>query len=472
MKVDNNKYLRVIIIMLKYIRLSLKNKVVWYILTRYATYGIQFVVSLLCAAKMGPYYFGIWGFVLLLLNYMQQINLGIPHSANILLVQERNNPHSFAVYESTSFYAQGILCVGVAVFAIVNMIWEYPFLNKYSIGWLFYVVCFIAMAAYMVQICTTIYRIKHKLLEIAISQSIVPLLMLLSLFSASGKDLVRWFTLAYLIGFSFSLLLFFLRGKISLKGRPNSNSFYNIYSKGFFLFVFNACFCLIIISTRTVVSSEYTVSEFGYFTFAYTLADAVILLLAAISFLLFPKSIEKLHTSNLTQVKNTIELLRINYMTFTHGLMYIAFFVFPIITRFIPKYLPALPAIYMMALALIMNTMVCGYSDYLMAQNKEKILASVSFLSLVVNILLALIFAIMIKCTFEYIIIATIISYFFFSLTCVYLGLKHMGSSISAVCVITECFPLRLLIPFLISVLFIILWNFWLLPLPFLSFVI
>ena len=433
---------------------------------------MQFVISLLCATKMGPYYFGIWGFNLLLLNYMQQINFGIPYSANILLVQQRNNPERFSVIETTSIIAQSFLCIGVFVFAIGNVLWGYPFLEKYPIGSLFYIVCLTAMSAYMVQIFTIIYRVKHQLTEIAISQSVIPLLMFIAIFFVSGRDLLFWFTILYLIGYLVAFSIFLFRGKVSFKGIPSKTSFREVYSKGILLFIYNACFYLIILSTRTVVSSEYKVEELGFFTFAYTLADAVILLFAAIQFLLFPKAIEKLHSSNILQVKSTIELLRVNYMTLTHGLMYVAFVFFPVITWLIPKYSTTLTAIDMIALALIMNTTACGYIDYLMAHNKEKQLAKISFISLLINVILAVFMARIMKCQYEYIIVATIVSYSFFSLLCVILGKKQLGDTLSTISILSDCFPMRLLIPFFVSVLFVVFQQLWLLPLPLLSFIL
>lgn len=458
--------------MLKLIKKASYNKVVWYVLTRYATYGIQFVVSLLCAAKMGPYYFGLWGFILLLLNYIQQFNLGISNSANIMLVQERDNLNRFAQIESTAFVSQGFLCVGVMIFALGNYFFGYGFLEKYKIGNLFYLTCVTAMMAYMVQICMTIYRIKHQLSEIAIAQSSVPFFTLAALFLATGKELLLWFSLAYLIGNSFSFLLFMVRGKISLKYRPDFGIFSKLLRKGMYLFIYNSCFYLIIISTRTVVSTFYQVEEFGYFTFAYTLADAVILLLAAVSFLLFPKSIEKLHTSDVSQVKRVINKLRGIFMTLTHGLMYMAFLAFPVITWFIPKYNLSLPAIYMVALALLTNTISCGYPDYLMAQNKDRQIAFVSALALCVNIMVAVFLAIVIRCSYEYVVIATILSYWLFSVLCVYLGSRLMGEKSNIPQLVKYSFPLRLLIPFLLSFPIVFLDCLWAVPIPFLTFII
>ena len=458
--------------MLNIIQQAFNNKVVWYVLTRYITYGIQFVVSLLCAAKMGPYYFGMWGFMLLILNYLQHINFGISSSANILLVQERNNPSHFAEIESTAFFAQSFLCIGVVIFALGNVFYGYGFLEKYPLGYLFYLICLTAVLVYMIQICMTVYRVKHQLTEIAICQSSIPLLTMMALFWATGKDLLIWFAFAYFIGNLFSLIIFISRGKISFKKRPKLAMLKRLWVKGVYLFIYNCCFYLIIISTRSVVSTYYKVEEFGYFTFACTLADSVILLLGAITFLLFPKSIERLHTDNIGQVRHTIAVLRVNYITLTHGLMYVAFIIFPIITFLIPKYAPALPAICLVALALQTHTLCCGYVDYLMAQNKDRQLAFISGISLFTNVVLAIFLAEIMHCSFEYVIVATIISYWLFSMLCIILCKRQIGDISNMISIISEGFPLRLFLPFVISCFVISFRSYWFLFSPLLCYTI
>ena len=448
------------------------NKVFGYTVTRYIVYGIQFIVSLLCAAKMGPYYYGIWGFIMMLLSYMQRIDLGIPNAMNIILVQEKDNYESFTRTQTTGFLLLSFLCVIVVLFALGNVIHEYSFMGKYPIGNLFYIVCLIAIVSYFVTTCTGIYRVKHGLMEIAISQSIIPLLLLIALLVANGKDLLIWFTLVYLVGNIVSLLMYILRGKISFNVSPARSMANRIVVKGFYLFIYNACFYFILISTRTVISSNYPVEQFGYFTFAFALADAVILMLGAITFLMFPKTISKLNTTDLTQVQTTLRLLRSNYIPLVHLMMYVAFVFFPIITYILPKYQPALPAIYMVALALIMNSAACGYSDYLMAQNKDRLIALISAFSLATNVGVALLLVKVLNCSYAYVMGATLISYLLFSILCIVFGMRQMGVKVKFYKVMIECFPIRLLIPYLSTSAIFFVHKIWVLPLPLMIFVI
>jgi len=226
------------------------------------------------------------------------------------------------------------------------------------------------------------------------------------------------------------------------------------------------------ISTRTVVSSNYPVDQFGYFTFAFSLADAVILLLGAFTFLMFPKVISKLNSTDIQQVRGTIKLLRTNYIPLVHLMMYFAFLFFPVITFVFSKYEPALPAMYMVGLALIMEVTATGYSDYLLAQNKDRQIAIVSGISLIINIIVAILLVKVFNCSFAFVMGATLVSYWVFSILCIVLGLKYMGVKFSFVSLIKESFPLRLFIPYLSATLLLFTQSYWVLPIPILLFVL
>src|SRR5574344_1783603 len=79
-----------------------KNKVVLYMGSRYLTYALQFITTLIVAIKLGPQEFGIWSFVLLIINFFNIVDFGISNSLNVLLVQERANTNQCARYISAS----------------------------------------------------------------------------------------------------------------------------------------------------------------------------------------------------------------------------------------------------------------------------------------------------------------------------------------------------------------------------------
>ena len=54
--------------LLSLIKSALKNKIFWYLASRYFVLGIQFIASILLAVKLGAYHFGVWSFLLLIVS--------------------------------------------------------------------------------------------------------------------------------------------------------------------------------------------------------------------------------------------------------------------------------------------------------------------------------------------------------------------------------------------------------------------
>ncbi|MDY0015201.1 MAG: oligosaccharide flippase family protein [Bacteroidales bacterium] len=453
------------------IKRIIANKVFLYLITRYITFFLQFVTSMYIAVKLGPFYFGIWGFLLLLINYFQIINLGVPYSATILLVQHKQEEERVANYEKSSFILVLILDFFILLLAFYYYFFGISAFEKYEIGRLFYLVCIIAMISHFNYLFTSIYRVKKRLFEVAFFQTSIAALVFITMFFAEKKLLLSMLLAAYIVAHVLSLFLF-IRGKqINVNGKLTLKDIKKVFNKGIMLFVYNFCFFMIVLSTRTIVSVYYTVDQFGLFTFSYTLTHAVILLLEAFSYLIFPRVIDKLHSKDVSEVKGTIHSLRSNYISLSHGLMYVAMICFPLFLYFIPSFRDSLLMINLMALTLLLYTNSFGYNSFLMARNKEKTVAFNAFMVLMVNIGIALLLVLLFNVSYEYVILATMFSYFIYAYLCVYFGKKELQQKTDFFAVMGECFPFRLLIPFLAAIAVVLIGNSFLLFIPFVIFV-
>lgn len=458
--------------LLSKIKLVSTNRIVLYMGSRYLTYFVQFLSSLFIAAKLGPYYLGIYGFLLMILNYFLIVNFGIPTSATILIVQNKDNKKKSENYETISMVLIGFLGLIIIIAALYYYYFGIPAFDKYQTGYLLYFVCAIAIISQVNTLLSAIYRVKGRLFEVAFFQSIVPFLILIVLFCAKGKILLSFLIGAYLIGNILSMSLFLYRKMISFKGKPNMIDSKIILNKGFFLFIYNVCFCMIILSTRTIVSIFYTIEQFGYFTFAYTLTNSVILFIDAFTAIIFPKIIDKLNSKNLEEIEATIKSLRSNYISLSHGLMYFVMLFFPLLLMFIPKYSNALVIINMISLTLILYTNSFGYCSLLIAKNKEKIVALISLVVLLFNIALSMFLVRIVQIGYEYVIIGTSFSYFLFSYLCVYFGKKTLRQNASFISVMKDCFPIQQLIPFIIMTVILCFKNNNFILIPFIVFIV
>lgn len=431
------------------------NKVVFYLASRYLTYFIQFVTSLIIAAELGPYYMGIWGFVLLLLNYFQQFHLGIANSFSVLYVLHKDNEEKCNNYIGNSLMLLVYLSSLVIGFLLYYQIWGISYFDKFHVDKYLIWVCMIAVMQYFVIFFLNLFRVKNQLNRVTFCQSIVVLLNFACVFFFKGEELIQWLVAGYVVGNLLCIVMALTSGSIP---KINEMTFSKkvqlvILKKGLYLFLYNTCFYFIIISIRTIISWNYSVEEFGLFTFSYTLANALMLILDALMFILFPKVISKLSSEDITEVSNTINFLRTTYITSAHLLIYIALPCFPLVLYLLPKYSDALMSLNLITLTILLNANSCGYLELLISRNKEKLSAALSSITLFLNCLFALLLVKIIRVPFSHVILSTLVTYFVFTMSSMFFGKKQIGTIVAKE-FFSEYFPLRLLIPYLCAFLF------------------
>lgn len=427
-----------------------KNKVVIYLASRYITYAIQFVTSLIIAAKLGPYYMGIWGFVLLLLNYFQQFHFGISNSFNVLYVQNRENRAECDNYVGNSLVLIFYLAAIIIILYVCYSIFGFESFEKYHARRYMLWVCIIAILQHFTAFFINLFRVKNLLNHVTICQSIIVFLNFICVFLFEGDLLIFALLAGYLIGNLVAVVL-----AVSSRVLPQVNSISincnyqrRILKKGFYLFLYNSCFYFIVISIRTIISGFYAVEEFGMFTFSFSLAHAILLLLEALSFVIFPKILSKLSSPDSNERKRTINFYRETYISSAHFLVYLALPLFPVLLSFFPKYESAITALNLISLSIVINTNSCGYADLLIANNKEKSLMKLSFMALILNCVIALLLVKIYHVQYYYVILATLITYFVYSFSVIVSGEKFITQKARSRTIISEFFPLRLAIPY------------------------
>ena len=431
----------------------LKNKVIFYLFSRYGTYGLQFLCSLLIASKLGPYYMGIWGFILLIMQYFQQLHFGIANSFNVFYVHNLNNIQEQNNYTANSLVLVGILALLAGSSFLIYGISDLSQDIKFPIHTYWEQIALIVMLQYFYQFLIALFRVKNKLLIVAFCQSVVVIFNFFSVLFCSGEVLIKFLIWGYLIGYTLSVVLAFSTNVFPPILSCKVNIIYqkNIIKKGLLLFLYNSCFFFIIISVRTMISWNYSIEEFGLFTFAFTLAHAFMLLLESLSFVIFPKVIAKLSSSDIQNVQQSIQMYRSCYIVSANILIYSALVLFPLFLLILPKFSAALSAIELIALTILMHSNSVGYTDLLIARNKEKISALTSLTALTVNCLFAYFFIKIWHVSFYNVIFATMISYFGFVLTVAYCGMQTF-KRVSIFQTFGIVFPYRIVIPFSVAI--------------------
>ena len=456
---------------MKSLKSVIGNKVLLYLISRYLTYGIQFVGFLTLSAKMGPYHYGRWGFFLMIISYFSIINFGIQNSTDILLVQNKDDKTKEKNYVASAMIACCILAVLVLVVATLYFFKPIAIFEKYNIDNQFYLICIIAIIHYFTLVFGKIYRIKNRLFELAFNQTLLPVTIIICACFFEGERLFNVLVVGYRGVTVFAFLIYVFRGAIPFGGKPNKVFLFEIIKKGFFLFLYNSCFYLILTTTSTVVSNFYTVSEYGYYTFSYSLGHSVLMLLDALTSIVFPKIISRFYTGTIDEVKSTIKALRTNYVSFSHGLMYVAFAFFPLLIKLFPKYESALPALCITGLAVMLNTNSFGFNTYLIAKNDEKVISGISVVSLISNICIGFVVAYL-HFPFYCVVLSIICSYLLFAYLCAKRAMKKIFNESSTKQTILAVFPGSLFVPFITGVLIVAFKLYVLSFLPLIVFVI
>ena len=290
--------------------------------------------------------------------------------------------------------------------------------------------------------------------ELTFCQSIVVVINFCGVFLFEGVPLICFIIFGYIVGNILIVIVAQLSKAFPQfkEIRIRKDKQIELLKKGLMLFLYNSCFFFIIISIKTIISKYYEVSEFGLFAFSFSVGQAVMLLLDAFSFLIFPKLIDRLSSPDYNEVKETLNIIRKGYISTAHLLVYCALLVFPYIFIVLPQYDGALTALNLISLAILMNTNSFGFSTLLIARNSERTSAKISLIALIINIILGLVLAKILNIGFSYVIFATMITYFVFSCMVFYFGSKLIGIN-GFKYMFCNVFPLRLLIPYVSAII-------------------
>ena len=153
-------------------------------------------------------------------------------------------------------------------------------------------------------------------------------------------------------------------------------------------------------------------------------------------------------------------------------MVYFALILFPIITCVFQSYKPAITSMNLIALAVLMNTNSYGYITLLIAQNKERLTSRLSLIAFLISLSLGIILIYLFKVEFSYVIISVMAAYLIFSYLGYYEGEKQLKGKPAVLKSFVDFFPIRLSVPFSISVIISILKLEYIIFVPLLLFLI
>lgn len=428
-----------------------KNPAIIYTVSRYATYIIQFITSIFIAVKLGPYYLGIWGYVNLIISYISQINFGIASSVNVIVsVNKQNDEYSKKIIANGMTMMLILSAITIFFFLIIHL-FGFRIGEKYKFDQFLLPVLFLTIITNFTGYLAIFFRIYGHIISIAIYQSLYPILVIAVIPFFQEENLLWAMIIVNCFSFVISLIYFLLKTPVKLGFQFDFKLISMIQKKGWYLFIYSASFYLILLTTRSFISENYSVKDFGFFTFAFSLANVVLLLLNSISFLIFPKMLNRFSISPIKETQRILESLRVAYISLAHILIHFVIFCFPLFLIFFPKYESTKEVFRLTALAIILYSNSFGYQGYLMAKGKEKTIAFIAFSALILNVILCFVLVYFLQVSFSYVIVATLMTYFIYVLISAKFGRKELHLENGLLETLKDVFPYKMMLPFVIS---------------------
>ncbi|MBL7933951.1 MAG: oligosaccharide flippase family protein, partial [Bacteroidia bacterium] len=367
------------------------NKIILFIVSRYLSYFIQFLNSLIIAYVLGPFYLGIWGFLALILQYMNFGNFGIDIALNVNLstgdikdVQKQSNLASNAVF------ATFISCTLYLLIGVVLYLFDFALFEKYMFTRFMLVVILISCMNYFNVLFLNIFRTYSLFTPISIFQTILQALQLPMFLFFKDVELI-WALLVMMIAAHFiSMIIFIRKMPLTLHWKIDYSLVKSLYKRGASLLSYALTFYILLLSTRSMVGYFYPVETMGYFTFSANIASALIVGLSSLEFVLFPKMLNRLSSDSISEkTLTTFEEIRYIYMSTAFLATAIGLLSYPVLLLFFKEYEGTESVFTYLVICQVIISSGFGYSTLIISKGREQFLVVHGLVALFINLALS-----------------------------------------------------------------------------------
>lgn len=430
-------------------RVVINSKITHYIFSRYFGYFLQFINALLFAKYLGSFFFGVYGFIFILLQYLNYGNLGIQYSMNFFLstkTSKKIREIIFSLSLGFSLFSSLLILIGF----ILLKVFDIKIFEKYYLSSYYLLIGIIAFFQIVNQLYINVFRTFGKLIQINFFQIIIPFFQFFGFLFFENEKLLFFILFANVLGNILSFIVFSISNPLKTNFKLNKKIVLSLSIKGVNLLIYNISFYLIMLSGSTMVSIFYSVEELGYYSFGNNLANASMMLMGSISFLFFSKLIFKMEKAEKKdEIIKLVEKSREVYLIFTFLIGLIFFNIIPQLNLFLPEYNQAFKAFQLLLIAQILLSYVFGYSTLLIAKKQEKKLTLNSIYSILINIGL-IYFGISFGYGFLFAAWCSIFAVFFYSMKSIYDGNQLTSQYSGLVSFLKANLPLRFFFPVII----------------------
>lgn len=355
---------------------------------------------------------------------MSYTNLGINESLNTEYAKYKHKRISASIWDTAWSFNLIINLVISLLFIIIcsaanHLFSEYKF-NEYSITLI--LICFIINIG---RIYITYYKLLGKLIKLNIQQILPNITIFILAIVLKYKISISIIILALFITNLISLIIF----EINLPNRPkfiiNLKIAKTLITRGISLLLYNFSFNFLILLASSIISIEYTVVEFGCFSFSNSIANGVIMAGGAFLFIFYPKILNSMNRPN-KECALIIHRIKAIYVVGIDILTVLSIPAVLGISTFYPQYSLSMVRIYsILMIGKCINNATTGYSAYLISNKKEILMTIYALLSAGIEWCIIKVF-LYYHLSMDYISLAIVLGSLFYTLLVVMTGVKHL----------------------------------------------
>lgn len=399
--------------------------------TRYFEFVLKFFYGVLIAKALGPELFGIWGFLMLMQQYLLYTGLGFQH----VITVELSNKSSQNRFEQEQIISNALgatlsVSIFITVMGALLQFGQFGLLAKYQVEQ--YAVLMAAMVGMMhlVNLLLCAYRVHGDVLKISIVQLLRVAIPMSTLFIFQGERLVSMILVAMLLANLAGMGIFVHQAPFRMRFTFEPAMIRRLIGLGLPLLVYNVAFNLIMISGRTVLSIFYPVAVMGLYSFASSITNAMMIGFKSIVFVLMPDIIyETRQDVDDAQAAAMVNKVNRLYSTGVFAAAWGVVLVQPLIFALLPDFRTAGMSVSLLMLAQAVLSATFGYNTLALSRGHQMAVARISLQSVLFVTVTSLVVALM-SLPYEGIAVTVLGGAYLFALLQTRLGSSLLGISL------------------------------------------
>lgn len=361
-------------------------------LGRYFVYFLQVLKGFLLAKILGPYVFGIYGIFILAQQYLVYSNFGIQYALNIKLSTEGTNFSNISTSQRSiinSSFSLSIISTLILILISIALIYSNIELGVGVPKPHFILSLLIITSLFHVQeVFLNVARIQKKFYTILITEVLIATGPIIAIQFFNGLELLYAVIILWIMSLFISLMIFKLNLNLSIKWETSRIKPLLIIGLPFL--IYNFCFNLIQMSTRSIVATEFDLTAMGLYTFAVSLTSAIMLLFNSAAWIIYPKLISTLSNKKLdvSSQEQALTTLTQKIISFLLTLTLISFLFIPLVLAFLPEYSNSFSSISILLVNQVVINSTFAISSYLVGRKMFRLLIKCSLIALLGCIIL------------------------------------------------------------------------------------